>query len=584
MDNLDKIVAQRAQQWLEGGFDEQTKAAVRNMMENDLKELTESFYQTLEFGTGGLRGIMGVGTNRMNIYTVGMATQGLANYLKKSFPGQEIKVAVAHDCRNNSDLFAKTTAEVFAANGFTVYLFDSLRPTPELSFAIRYLGCMSGVVVTASHNPKEYNGYKAYWNDGAQVIAPHDANIIDEVNKISDIAQVKFSGGDGKIVMIGEEVDKAYLDMIAALSLSPEAVKAEKEMKIVYTPIHGTGVKLVPASLKRFGFENVIHVPEQDVNDGNFPTVVSPNPEEPSALKLALAKADETGADLVIATDPDADRIGIAVRQAPEDGGGMLLLNGNQTGTLLTYYLLERWKELGKLHPNEGKEFVVKTVVTTELIARIAASFGVECFDVLTGFKFIAAVIREYEGKKQFVGGGEESYGYLIGDSVRDKDAVASASMVAECAAWAKHTGKGSLLDLLKAIYVKYGFFKEGLVSVVRKGKEGQEEIKQMMVDFRNQPPVSLAGSPVVEVRDYKEQYKIVRGVREPMDHLPKSDVLQFVTEDSTIVSVRPSGTEPKIKFYFGVREPLADVAQYDAVNAQLGEKIERIKKELKLV
>ncbi|HIW10440.1 MAG TPA: phospho-sugar mutase [Candidatus Rikenella faecigallinarum] len=584
MDNLDKIVAQRAQQWLEGGFDEQTKAAVRNMMENDLKELTESFYQTLEFGTGGLRGIMGVGTNRMNIYTVGMATQGLANYLKKSFPGQEIKVAVAHDCRNNSDLFAKTTAEVFAANGFTVYLFDSLRPTPELSFAIRYLGCMSGVVVTASHNPKEYNGYKAYWNDGAQVIAPHDANIIDEVNKISDIAQVKFSGGDGKIVMIGEEVDKAYLDMIAALSLSPEAVKAEKEMKIVYTPIHGTGVKLVPASLKRFGFENVIHVPEQDVNDGNFPTVVSPNPEEPSALKLALAKADETGADLVIATDPDADRIGIAVRQAPEEGGGMLLLNGNQTGTLLTYYLLERWKELGKLHPNEGKEFVVKTVVTTELIARIAASFGVECFDVLTGFKFIAAVIREYEGKKQFVGGGEESYGYLIGDSVRDKDAVASASMVAECAAWAKHTGKGSLLDLLKAIYVKYGFFKEGLVSVVRKGKEGQEEIKQMMVDFRNQPPVALAGSPVVEVRDYKEQYKIVRGVREPMDHLPKSDVLQFVTEDSTIVSVRPSGTEPKIKFYFGVREPLADVAHYDAVNAQLGEKIERIKKELKLV
>ncbi len=584
MDNLDKIVAQRAHQWLEGGFDEQTKAAVRNMMENDLKELTESFYQTLEFGTGGLRGIMGVGTNRMNIYTVGMATQGLANYLKKSFPGQEIKVAVAHDCRNNSDLFAKTTAEVFAANGFTVYLFDSLRPTPELSFAIRYLGCMSGVVVTASHNPKEYNGYKAYWNDGAQVIAPHDANIIDEVNKISDIAQVKFSGGDGKIVMIGEEVDKAYLDMIAALSLSPEAVKAEKEMKIVYTPIHGTGVKLVPASLKRFGFENVIHVPEQDVNDGNFPTVVSPNPEEPSALKLALAKADETGADLVIATDPDADRIGIAVRQAPEEGGGMLLLNGNQTGTLLTYYLLERWKELGKLHPNEGKEFVVKTVVTTELIARIAASFGVECFDVLTGFKFIAAVIREYEGKKQFVGGGEESYGYLIGDSVRDKDAVASASMVAECAAWAKHTGKGSLLDLLKAIYVKYGFFKEGLVSVVRKGKEGQEEIKQMMVDFRNQPPVALAGSPVVEVRDYKEQYKIVRGVREPMDHLPKSDVLQFVTEDSTIVSVRPSGTEPKIKFYFGVREPLADVAHYDAVNAQLGEKIERIKKELKLV
>lgn len=584
---VDKTVIERAQQWLDGGFDEATKAEVRRMMENDPKELTESFYRTLEFGTGGLRGIMGVGTNRMNVYTVGMATQGLANYLKKSFPGQEIKVAVAHDCRNNSDLFAKTTADVFAANGFTVYLFDALRPTPELSFAIRYLGCMSGVVVTASHNPKEYNGYKAYWNDGAQVIAPHDKNIIDEVNKISDVSQVKFSGAEaagGRIVMIGDEVDKAYLDMIAGLSVSPEAVRANKGMGIVYTPIHGTGVRLVPESLARYGFENVIHVPEQDVNDGNFPTVVSPNPEEPSALKLALAKADETGADLVIATDPDADRIGIAVRQSSQDGGGMLLLNGNQTGTLLTYYLLERWKELGRLHPNGGKEFVVKTVVTTELIARIAASFGVECYDVLTGFKFIAAVIRENEGKKQFIGGGEESYGYLVGDSVRDKDAVASASMVAECAAWSKHTGKGSLLDLLKAIYVKYGFFKEGLVSVVRKGKEGQEEIRQMMADFRATPPTSLAGSRVVEVRDYQGQYKIVNGVREVMDHLPKSDVLQFVTEDSTIVSVRPSGTEPKIKFYFGVREPLADVAAYDAVNAQLGEKIERIKRELKLV
>lgn len=582
--NVDKIVAQRAQQWLDGGYDEQTKATVRRMMEDDPKELTESFYQTLEFGTGGLRGIMGAGTNRMNVYTVGMATQGLANYLKKSFPGQEIKVAVAHDCRNNSDLFARTTADVFAANGFTVYLFDALRPTPELSFAIRYLHCMSGVVITASHNPKEYNGYKAYWDDGAQVIAPHDTNIIDEVNSISDISQVHFSGGDGKIVPIGEEVDKAYLDMVASLSLSPEAVKAEKDMGIVYTPIHGTGVKLVPAALKRYGFENVIHVPEQDVNDGNFPTVVSPNPEEPSALKLALAKADETGADLVIATDPDADRIGIAVRQSAEEGGGMLLLNGNQTGTLLTYYLLERWKELGRLHPNEGREFVVKTVVTTELIARIAASFGVECYDVLTGFKFIAAVIRENEGKKQFIGGGEESYGFLIGDAVRDKDAVASASLVAECAAWAKYTGKGSLLDLLKEIYVQYGFFKEGLVSVVRKGKEGQQEIRQMMVDFRTNPPVSLAGGRVVEVRDYQGQYKIVNGVREAMDHLPKSDVLQFVTEDSTIVSVRPSGTEPKIKFYFGVREPLADTAQYDAVNAQLGEKIERIKRDLKLV
>lgn len=585
--NVDTIVAQRAQQWLEGGFDAETKAEVRRMMKEDPKELTESFYRTLEFGTGGLRGIMGVGTNRMNVYTVGMATQGLANYLKKSFPGQEIKVAVAHDCRNNSDLFAKTTAEVFAANGFTVYLFDALRPTPELSFAIRHLGCMSGVVVTASHNPKEYNGYKAYWNDGAQVVAPHDVNIIEEVNRIGDVSQVRFSGAEaagGRIVMIGEEVDRAYLEMIAGLSLSPEAVRANRQMGIVYTPIHGTGVRLVPESLARYGFENVIHVPEQDVSDGNFPTVVSPNPEEPSALKLALAKADETGADLVIATDPDADRIGIAVRQAACDGGGMLLLNGNQTGTLLTYYLLERWKELGRLHPGENREFVVKTVVTTELIARIAASFGVECYDVLTGFKFIASVIRENEGKKQFIGGGEESYGYLIGDAVRDKDAVASASMIAECAAWAKYTGRGSLLDLLKEIYVKYGFFKEGLVSVVRQGKEGQQEIRQMMAGFRAEPPKSLGGSPVVEVRDYAGQYKIADGVRTTMDHLPKSDVLQFVTADSTIVSVRPSGTEPKIKFYFGVREPLPDAAAYDAVNAQLGEKIERIKRELKLV
>lgn len=590
---MDKIVAQRAQQWLDGGYDAQTKAEVRRMMDSDPKELTESFYQTLEFGTGGLRGIMGVGTNRMNIYTVGMATQGLANYLKKSFPQAAataggIAVAVAHDCRNNSPLFAQTTADVFAANGFTVYLFDALRPTPELSFAIRHLHCKSGVVITASHNPKEYNGYKAYWDDGAQVIAPHDTNIIDEVNRISDISQVHFAGGTGKIVPIGSEVDQAYLNMVKSLSLSPEAVRAQKDMGIVYTPIHGTGVRLVPDALAMYGFENVIHVPEQDVNDGNFPTVVSPNPEEPSALKLALAKADETGADLVIATDPDADRIGIAVRDVAADGrsmGEMLLLNGNQAGTLLTYYLLERWKELGRLHPGQGKEFIVKTVVTTELIARIAADFGVECYNVLTGFKFIAAVIRENEGKKQFIGGGEESYGYLIGDAVRDKDAVASASLIAECAAWAKFTGKGSLLDLLKEIYVQYGFFKEGLVSVVRKGKDGQAEIRQMMVDFRANPPKSLCGSKVVEVRDYQTSVRrmLVTGMEEAI-HQPKSDVLQFVTEDSTIVSVRPSGTEPKIKFYFGVREPLANVAAYDKVNAELDAKIGRIKAELGLV
>lgn len=574
--NMEKLVAQRANQWLEGEYDKQTKDAIRQMMSSDPKELTESFYQTLEFGTGGLRGIMGVGTNRMNVYTVGMATQGLANYLIESFPGQLIKVAVACDCRNNSQLFAKTTADVFAANGFTVYLFDSLRPTPELSFAIRELGCMSGVVITASHNPKEYNGYKAYWNDGGQVIAPHDTNIIDRVNAISSIDQVRFSGGKGQIVTVGEDLDKKYLDMIASLSLSPQAVAAHKDMKIVYTPIHGTGVRLVPAALGRFGFTNVINVPEQDVNDGNFPTVVSPNPEEPSALKMAIEKAQQVGADLVIATDPDADRIGIAVRN---DSGEIQLLNGNQTGALLTYYLLERWKELGKLH---GREFVVKTVVTTELIARIAQSYGVEYFDVLTGFKFIADIIRRNEGVKQFIGGGEESYGFLIGDAVRDKDAVASAAVIAECAAWAATQGK-TLFELLKDIYVKYGFFKEGLVSVVRKGQQGQAEIKQMMVDLRANPPATICGSQVVEVRDYQAQSKVVGGVKSAID-LPKSDVLQWVTADSTIVSVRPSGTEPKIKFYFGVREDLCCTSKFKEVEAALDAKIDSMKRELKLV
>lgn len=588
---VDPVVLERAEQWLEGGYDLETKAAVKAMLENDPKELTESFYQSLEFGTGGLRGIMGVGTNRMNRYTVGMATQGLANYLKISFPelakAGKIKVAIAHDCRNNSDVFARTVAEIFAANGFTAYLFDSLRPTPELSFTIRHLGCQSGVVVTASHNPKEYNGYKAYWDDGAQVIAPHDVNIIAEVNKITEVSQVKFdpmaAGADpgGKVVMIGEEIDRAYLDMIMNLSLSPEAVKAQSGMKIVYTPIHGTGVRLVPAALKEYGFTNIIHVPEQDINDGNFPTVISPNPEESSALKMALEKADEVGADLVMATDPDADRIGIAVRN---EKGEMQLVNGNQTATLLTYYLLERWKELGRLHPGLHKEFIVKTIVTTELMARIAREYQVDYYDVLTGFKFIAAVIRENEGKKTFIGGGEESYGFMIGDKVRDKDAIASAVMLAECAAWAKETKGLSLLGLLKEIYLKYGFFKEQGVSVVKKGKDGQEAIRQMMVDMRQNPPKSLSGSPVVEVRDYQEQYKVVRGEKQVMDHLPKSDVLQFITEDSTIVSVRPSGTEPKIKFYFGVREPLNGANEYEQVDAQLAAKIDRIKKELNLV
>lgn len=573
-----KTAFENAQKWIDGGYDADTKRLVKILIESDEKELIESFYRSLEFGTGGLRGIMGVGTNRMNVYTVGMATQGLANYLKISFPGKQIKVAIAYDCRNNSPLFAQTTANVMAANGFTVYLFDSLRPTPELSFAIRHLGCQSGVVLTASHNPKEYNGYKAYWEDGGQVTAPHDANIIDQVNLISDISQVKFNGGTGQIITIGEDIDKAYLSMIKALSLSPEIVKRHSDLKIVYTPIHGTGVRLVPAALHDYGFRNIINVPEQDINDGNFPTVVSPNPEEPAAMKLAVQKAITTGADIVMATDPDADRQALAVRN---HRGEFVLLNGNQTGALLTYYILKRHQQLGTL---SGKEFVVKTIVTTEMIARIAESFNVKYYDVLTGFKFIAEIIREKEGVEKFLCGGEESFGFLVGDSVRDKDAVASLAMAAECAAWAKEQGK-TLFDLLCELYIEYGLYKEGLLSITRKGIQGVQEIQQMMSNMRASAPEQLCGSKVVTVRDYKLQVvNHADGTRESLDHLPKSDVLQFLTQDGTIVSVRPSGTEPKIKFYFGVCGKLEKVDDYEAINAQLDQKIECIKKDLGLI
>lgn len=571
MENSVKLAAEK---WLAGSYNEQTKSEIKRLIKEDEKELVESFYRTLEFGTGGLRGIMGVGTNRMNIYTVAMATQGLSNYLKKSCDGQ-IKVAVACDCRNNSELFAKTTADVFAANGFTVYLFESLRPTPELSFAVRELGCQSGVVITASHNPKEYNGYKAYWNDGAQVIAPHDKNIIDEVNKISGIEDVFMSGGSGEVIRIGADMDAKYLHMIKGLSLSPEAVKKHASMKIVYTPIHGTGVSLVPAALRSFGFTNIINVAEQDINDGNFPTVASPNPEEPAALKMAVDKAIQVGADLVMATDPDADRQAIAVRNSK---GEFVLLNGNQSAALLTYYLLKRWQELGKL---TGGEFIVKTVVTSELISKIADSFSVECFDVLTGFKFIADVIRKNEGKKTFIGGGEESFGYLVGDAVRDKDAVAALAVAAECAAWAADNGS-SMWDLLMDIYVKYGLYKESMVSITRKGQEGVAQIASMMKQFRENPPRTLIGSVVVEIRDYSIQKKWVNGVEHPID-LPKSDVLQFLTADGTIVSVRPSGTEPKIKFYFGLCAPLASKAQFEEVSSAIDAKIELLKKDLSL-
>ncbi len=575
--DVEKLAQEKAASWLTGHYDEDTKKQVKYLIDNNPKELTESFYKDLEFGTGGLRGIMGVGTNRMNIYTVGMATQGLSNYLLKEFSGQKIRVAVAHDCRNNSRLFAERVAQIFSANGFAVFLFESLRPTPELSFAIRNLKCHSGVVVTASHNPKEYNGYKAYWADGAQVTAPHDTNIIDEVEKISSIDQVKTSGGDGSITPLGEEFDKVYLEAVKSLSLSPEAVKQNADMKIVYTPLHGSGVKLVPQSLKNYGFNNVITVEAQCVTDGNFPTVDSPNPEEASAMKMATDLAASVGADLVLATDPDADRVGMAV---PDGKGAFILLNGNQMCTLLTYYMLRRWKELGRLN---GKQFVVKTIVTTELLCEIAKSFDVNIYECLTGFKYIAGLIREKEGEEQYIGGGEESYGYLAGDFVRDKDAVSACSLVAEAVAWARTQGM-SIYELLKDIYVQYGFYKEGLVSVVRKGRDGQAEIKQMMTDYRTTPPKSICGSPVVTVRDYmsQESKDLTTGKTTPIV-MEKSDVLQFLTADGTIISVRPSGTEPKIKFYFGVREDMCCADKFDEVQKQLDSKILKMKQELGL-
>ena len=571
----DKNVLEKARQWLEGNYDEDTKQAIRDMMENNPQELVESFYRDLEFGTGGLRGIMGVGSNRMNKYTVGSATQGFANYLKKNFPEKDpIKVAIAYDSRNNSDYFARITANVFSANGFKVYLFDSLRPTPELSFTIRELGCQAGIVITASHNPKEYNGYKAYWDDGGQLISPHDKEVIAEVEKIKDITEVKFEPREELIEMIGENIDRLYLEKIKSLSLSPEVIQRQKDFKIVYTPLHGTGVKLVPEALKEFGFENVYVVDEQAVADGNFPTVKSPNPEEPAALELAIKKAKQVNADLVMATDPDGDRVGIAVRK----GDDLILLNGNQAASLLIFYLLTKWEENGKL---TGNEFIVKTIVTTELLADIADKFSVEHFDVLTGFKYIADIIKRYEGKKTFIGGGEESYGYLVGDFVRDKDAIISCAMIAETAAWAADKGV-SLFDLLEDIYVEFSFYKEKLISIVRKGKAGAEEIQQIMENFRSDPPENLGGSPIVIIKDYltSTEKNLKTGESKTIE-LPRSNVLQFITEDGSKVSVRPSGTEPKIKFYFGVKEQLANKEDYEKVARELDQKIENIIKDL---
>lgn len=577
-DELIKSVTEKAQVWLSDAYDEETRAEVRRMLDNpDKTELIEAFYKDLEFGTGGLRGIMGAGSNRMNIYTVGAATQGLANYLKEAFSGlPQISVVVGHDVRNNSRKFAEIVADVFSANGIKVYLFDSFRPTPELSFAIRHLGCQSGVNITASHNPKEYNGYKAYWEDGAQIIAPHDVNIINHVNQIKGAEAIKFQGNKELIQIIGSEIDQAFLTAIKGLSLSPESIARHKDLKIVYTPIHGTGVYLIPESLKNYGFENIIHVPEQDITSGNFPTVASPNPEVPSAMAMAIAKAKETGADLVMASDPDADRIGCVLRDAK---GEYVLLNGNQIVMILLYYIMTRNAELGKL---TGKEYIVKTIVTTETIKSIADKNNIRMYDCYTGFKWIAAVIRDNEGTARYLGGGEESYGFLAEDFARDKDAVSAISLMAEAAAWAKDQGL-DFLHLLQDIYIKYGFSRECGISVVRQGKAGAEEIQAIMRQFRTNPPKQIGGSPVVTIKDYDalSLTDVTADTTSKLDMPVTSNVLQYFTADGTKISVRPSGTEPKIKFYIEVKGHMDTPADYDKAIADADAKIETVKKDL---
>ncbi|WMN11262.1 phospho-sugar mutase [Marivirga salinae] len=558
---------EKAQQWLDSKVvDEATKKQIKNLQENNKEEFEESFYKDLEFGTGGLRGIMGVGSNRMNKYTLGMATQGLSNYLNKTFTEQGVSVAIAHDCRNNAEEFAKVVADVFTANNIKVFFFDSLRPTPELSFAIRHLGCKSGVVLTASHNPKEYNGYKAYWTDGAQMVAPHDLNVMNEVQSITSIDDVQFGGKEPLLESIGEDIDEAYLKEVKKISLFPDATETDKSINIVYSSIHGTGITLVPKALEMYGFKNVHIVEEQAEPNGNFPTVVYPNPEEKEAMSMALAKGKEVDADIVMATDPDADRVGIAIKNAKNE---FELLNGNQTGSLLIYYLLSRWSELGKL---DGNQYIVKTIVTTELFKNIADAYQVESFDTLTGFKNIAAVIRDLEGKKTFIGGGEESYGYMIGDYVRDKDAIASVAMIAEMTAYVKSQGK-TLYEYLIEMYMKFGFYREDLVSITKKGKSGSEEIKAMMTRFREEPPKSLARTKVLEVRDYQKStiLNMESGVKSKLN-FPSSNVLQFFLEDGSKISARPSGTEPKIKFYVSVKGKLRSKETFEEDFAELGD------------
>jgi phosphoglucomutase len=576
MQELDPTILQKANSWLQGNYDADVKQEIQKLIDDKAyTELTDSFYRDLEFGTGGLRGIMGPGSNRINKYTIGAATQGLANYLKKTYPGEKIKVAIAHDSRNNADFFSTITAEVFSANDIYVYFFKALRPTPELSFAVRQLGCKSGVMLTASHNPKEYNGYKAYGADGGQFVSPHDTAVMDEVAAISSIDEIKFSRVDANIEEIGEDIDELYLSKITELSVSPDAIARQKDLKIVYSPIHGTGITLTPQALKRFGFENVILVEEQITPDGNFPTVVYPNPEEKEALTLALKKAQEIDADLVLATDPDADRVGIAVKNTD---GEFILLNGNQTGAMLINYLLSAWEEKGKL---TGKEYIVKTIVTTNLIERIAEAKNVTYYNTLTGFKYIGELMTHFEGKQTFIGGGEESYGYLIGELVRDKDAVVSSAFIAEMTAYYKDKGS-SLFEALIDTYVQYGFYKEKLISLTKKGKTGAEEIKEMMEKFRTNPPATLGGSKVSTLKDYEKRVEtdLTANTSKPIE-LPASDVLQFITEDGSIISARPSGTEPKIKFYCSVNGKLESKEAYNETDKQLDAKIASIMQDL---
>lgn len=576
---MEVSVKEKAQKWLKSNtVDATTKSEIEKLLSSpEQATLIDAFYKDLEFGTGGLRGVMGVGSNRINKYTIGMATQGLANYLLATYPDEEIKVAIAHDSRNNSRYFAEITAAVLSANNIYVYLFEDLRPTPELSFAVRALQCHSGIVLTASHNPKEYNGYKVYWNDGAQVVPPHDKNIINEVNAIEGIDEVKFEKDESKIESVGKAVDEKYLEAILSLSLSPEAIQNQKDLKIVYTPIHGSSITLVPTALERMGFTQVTIVEEQAKPDGNFPTVVYPNPEEAEALSIALKKAEEIDGDLVMGTDPDADRVGTAVKN---DKGEFQLLNGNQTGSMLIYYLLKKWKENGKI---DGKQFVAKTIVTTDLITNIADHYGVKCYETLTGFKYIAELIGKKEGKEEFIGGGEESYGYLIGDDVRDKDAVASCIMIAEMVAYIKDQGM-EVFDFLLEMYQQFGLYKEHLISLTKKGKSGLEEIQQMMRELRENPPAEIAGEQVVKIIDYKEGYEhdTVTDNREPV-HFPKSDVLQFITEKGSKISARPSGTEPKIKFYISVNDVLENKADYHMVASTLDTKIQAIGQSLNI-